>query len=403
MSSSRIWTGLLASIVTLTAGACNSGPRVEEKVLPAEEPGAAQAREVASRPAITTFTHPKTESRGIWLPARDIFVPREQLLAKLDQIKAAGFNRVMICTQFRGYVLYPDSTLLPQAPEAKGEDLMRVLIDACRARGIKADAWMEYGFYAYFTPDKNDRSMGKWLDADPSMLSVDKEGVGAITRTFGTFYSLDPSSQKAIDLLAKLNVEVATRYDIDAINLDRMRFAAWDHLSLEGRARFEKETGLKWAAWAPESREGQRLSEWKRQQTLNAVRTITTAVRKAKPGLPITSYVVPPEEKDDKSQSYDLWMAEGLLDQIAVSMYGADITKPANAAIKLLGGDTSKLLAAINAEHATSDLTTNIEQSRRMGMQGQYVWYSGTVDDADAEALKAGPYSSPSRDELKGR
>ena len=119
---------------------------------PSLEPGAAQSKETTTRAAITDFTHPPVETRGVWLASRDIFVPRDQLLAKLDQLKDAGFTRVMIDTQFRGGVLYPDSKILPQVPEAKGEDLLKLLVDECHKRGMKADAWMEYGFYAYFTP-----------------------------------------------------------------------------------------------------------------------------------------------------------------------------------------------------------------------------------------------------------
>ncbi len=389
-------------IVTMFAASMLALPACAQ-TKPGNEPGADQSKERSDRPQITRFTHPAVETRGVWLASRDILVPRRALLAKLDQLQRAGFNRVMIGTQFRGGVLYPNSDLLPQIPDASGEDLLKLLVDECHARGMKADAWMEYGFYAHFTPNQADKSMGKWLDADPTLLSVDRNGVGAIARSFGTFYSLDPSLPDARALLVKLNVEVATRYDIDAINLDRIRFADWDHLSLRGRARFEAETGLKWAAYEPGSKEGQVLSEWKRQQTLAAVREITVAVRKAKPGVRITSYVVPPQEKDNKSQSWDLWMKEELLDGIAVSMYGQDIEKPAADAIKLLGGKTDKLLAAISSEQPAPDLLTNIERSRQLGLMGQVSWYAGTIDDADADALSTGPYSKSASDPLAAR
>jgi uncharacterized lipoprotein YddW (UPF0748 family) len=388
-----------ASLATLSLIGCKSAgsqPAI------GNEPGVAQAKEKTTRPAITTFTHPDIEMRFIWLPSRDILVPREQLMAKLDQLKAAGFNRIGIDVQFRGGVLYPNSESLPQVPEAKGEDLLRVCIDAIHARGMKADAWMEYGMYAHFTPNKDDKSMGAWLDAHPELLSVDKNGVGPIARSFGTFYSLDPAAPASAELLAKLNVEVATRYDVDAISFDRMRYAEFDHLGLASRERFEQETGVKFAdATDIKTPAGQKLSEWKREQLLKSVTHIADAVRKAKPGLALTSYVVPPDEMMNKSQSYDLWMKAGLLDGIYVSMYGEDITDAAHKAIDLLGGDKSKLYAAINAEQTTANLTTNIEISRQLGLQGQGVWYAGVVDDADAKALVDGPYAKTAKDELK--
>lgn len=367
-----------------------------------QEPGVEQAKEATTRPAITTFTHPDLETRFVWLPSKDILVPRDQLLTKLDQLKACGFNRVGIDVQFRGGVLYPNSDSLPQVPEANGEDLLRVCIDAIHERGMKADAWMEYGMYAHFTPHKSDRSMGKWLDAHPELASVDKNGKAAIARPFGTFYSLDPANPASAELLAKLNVEVATRYNVDAISFDRLRYAEFDHLGLASRARFEQETGVKFAdATDINTEAGRKLSEWKRQQLLKGVTHVVEAVRKAKPGLQITGYVVPPDEMMNKSQSYDLWMKAGLLDRIYVSMYGADITDAANKAVKLLDGDKSRLYAAINAEQTTENLLTNIELSRQMGLKGQGVWYSGAIDEADAKALKAGPYAEAAKDEVK--
>lgn len=375
------------------------------------EPGVDQARESTTRAAITEFTHPEVETRFVWLPSRDIFLPRAELMAKLDQLKAAGFNRVGIGVQFRGSVLYPNSESLPQVAEAKGEDLLRVCIDAIHARGMKADAWMEYGMYAHFSTDKNDKSMGKWLDTNPELLSVDQHGVGAIARPFGTFYSLDPAHPASAELLAKLNVEVINKYpDLDGINLDRIRYASFDHLGLASRARFEAEmkSSLEGAvtftdALVKGSRAETRYSAWRREQLLKALHTITSAVRKAKPGTPITSYVVPPSEMFDKSQSYDLWMRDGLLDGLYVSMYGADITKAADEAVHVLGGDKSRLYAAVNAEQSTANLTTNIELSRQLKLLGQGVWFAGAIDDADAKALTDGPYAKPARDELKAK
>ena len=369
------------------------------------EPGAAQSKQATTQRAITDFTHPAAEARGVWFASKDIFaLTRDQRMAKLDQLKSAGFNRVMIDTQFRGFVLYPGSDVLPQDPRAKGEDLLKEMIDACHARGMKASAWMEFGFYAYFTENKSETSMGKLLDADPTMLSVDKGGEGKIARSFGTFYSLDPAHPHAVELIAQLNAEVAAKYDLDAINLDRVRFADFDHLSLQERARFETETGTHFAdATDPKTDAGKALSDWKREQNLKACETIVTAIRKAKPALQVTAYVVPPDEKDNKSQAWDLWMKHDLLDAIAVSMYGADIDADAAKATKLLDGKTDKLIAAISSEQTTDNLTTNVERSRQLKMIGQYDWYADTIDDADVAALKAGPYSEAATDPIRAK
>jgi cytochrome c nitrite reductase small subunit len=70
--------------------------------------------------------------------------------------------------------------------------------------------------------------------------------------------------------------------------------------------------------------------QWKREQTAKAVDRISRDVRAVRPHLPITSYVVGPAEMDNKAQSWDLWASRGLVDAVAVSMYGADISEAAS-------------------------------------------------------------------------
>lgn len=368
---------------------------------PPSEPGVAESRETpASLPTtLPTFTHPTIEARGVWIVPRDMALPPDQLLPLLDQLQSAHINTLLIDTYFRGVVAYPDSKLLPQFADFAGKDPIQFLITESLKRNITPHLWMEYGFYAYFTPDPvKDTSKGRWLDANPHLLAIDAKGNSAITRSFGTFYSLCPSNPESHRLLASLYVEAAQRYPLAAgVNLDRIRYPESDFCFCNYcKTTFKSDTGLELQNFPPNTKEAQLWLDWKRARTLAAVRTISSALRTARPDLLLTSYVVGPSEMDSKAQSWDLWMKENLLDAVAVSMYAPDISSASTRAKSLLGNSTTKLLYALNSEHSNLVLQNNIQRSRTDQSPGQYLWHFGTLTD-DLQSLSTHAYAHPAK------
>ena len=361
------------------------------------EPGQAEAQD-RDRPIApdTKWTQPPVEARGVWIASRDMNGTREPIGQKLDLIKRANLNTALIGTQFRGYVAYPGSAVLPQFPDFKGQDVFGLWVEEAHKRGLRAEAWMEYGFYAYFTPDASkDPSMGPILDNHPDLLSVDPKGTRYIHRDFGDFYSICPSNPKSHQILADLCVEAVTKYPLDGLNLDRIRYAASDYCHCDYcKSAFQRDTGVALVQFPEGSAEAKRWLDWKRDQTAKAVATISKAVRAARPGMPITSYVVGPDEMDDKAQGWDLWAKRGFVDALAVSMYGADIEPAASKALALLGDETGMLICAINAGMKTPIFASNVEVARKHAPTGQFVWHFGDLAD-DVEALTTGPYQKP--------
>src|SRR4051812_34859680 len=92
------------------------------------EPGEGATTTRAVTPT-TQWTDPPIEARGVWLTSREMLGPRDQLLKKLDDLKAANFNTVLIDTWFRGCVAYPKSEIVPQFSGFNSEDIFKLLID----------------------------------------------------------------------------------------------------------------------------------------------------------------------------------------------------------------------------------------------------------------------------------
>lgn len=368
---------------------CHAQPRLE--------PGEAEASvRSTTQPLITEFTSPAAEVRGVWLASRDMAGSDAQLMGQLDLIRAGHFNSVLIDTCFRGYVAYPNSEVLPHFPAFNGRDVLKLLVEEAHKRGLRAELWMEFGFYSYFTADATkDKSMGAILDAHPELLSVDAKGTRFIHRSFGDFYSICPSNPKSHEILARVYAEAASRYPVDGVNLDRIRYADADYCYCDYcRTAFKDESGIELVEFPAGSSDARKWLDWKRDRTLRAVRTIAQAIRAARPGIRVTSYVVGPMEMDSKAQGWDLWMKHKLLDGIAVSMYGADIRAAAEKAIQLLDGDTRRLIGAISCDQQPAIYLHNIELTRRYRMAGQYTWHFGDLAD-DIGGLAAGPYRAP--------
>lgn len=365
------------------------------------EPGQAEAAttQTAVTDVPTTWTSPTKEARAVWITGMELLKPREEILSRLDALVDANFNAIFVDTWFRGYVIYPDSALVPQYPPAvQHGDVLSWLIPEAKKRGLQVHNWPEYGFYAYHTMDATtDSSRGPLLDKHPELVATAADGTTFLHNpTFGDFYSLCPANPKSHQLLADMYVEMMKHYEFDGLNLDRLRFPAQNYCHCAHcKAAFKKDKGIELAAFDKGTTAAEAFLQWKREELAGGVETIVKAVRAARPDADITAYVVGPDEMNDKAQSWDLWVKRGLLDAIGVSMYGPDIRDAAEKAKKLLGENSDKLVAAINAGlPSTSFILRNIGFARNMAPLGQFVWYATDVMD-DLDELKAGPYAKP--------
>lgn len=401
---------LLACLVAPAWGAVparegtKTGPADEKKPAAhvALEPGQADTlAEETTAPAASSkaraWTHPAKEFRGIWFPGRDLLVSTESLVQKLDALVKANFNAVLPVAYFRGYVVYPDSKYLPQLPDARGGDPLRFFIDEAHKRGLQVHVWLEYGFYAYHTPDATKNpSKGPWLDAHPELQSVSSKGDRYIHNpAWGDFYSMCPSNPQCHELIANIAAEILERYPVEGINLDRIRYAGENFCYCDYcKEHFRKDTGMELVEFAKGSAGEKKFLEWKRQQLVKAVETIRKRVKSVRPDVVLTSYVVPPAEKDNKAQPWDLWAKHRLLDAIAVSMYGRNIVPDAEKAVEILGENKDVLLAAISCEVPSNLYLDNVEKARPYAPLGHITWYAGQVDD-DLQGLMSGPYAKP--------
>ena len=171
---------------------------------------------------------PATEVRAVWLttnygldwPRNKISqeVQKRELSAILDNLQKHNFNTVLFQVRARGEMFY-DSKIEPMASIViSGEygkpkfDPLAFAIEECHKRGMELHAWM----VTYpLGLDKHVRSLGA--------RSITKKNP-SITKKYKGEWFLDPGNPKTDDYLLSIVKEIVTKYDVDGIHFDYIRY-----------------------------------------------------------------------------------------------------------------------------------------------------------------------------------
>lgn len=334
--------------------------------------------------AETTATAAKEEFRAVWLTRNELLEGRENLEKRLDALSDAGFNRVAVLTQMRGYTALADSDVLPQWPELAKADpkILDWLVPAIQERGMKADAWTEYGFYAYWTPDKDkDPSRGAILDKKPEMTALTAKGLPYHhDKDFGYFYAFCPSNPETHEVLIRLYCEMLEKHPFDGLNLDRIRFTTdlfchCDHC----KSQFRKDTGIELAdEFTSGSKGAAAWDGWRKEQTRSFVRKLSAKMRADFPGRMLTSAVVMPDMIDEKGQDWPTWVEKGYVDGVMPMLYGNTIDKWV-AWIRNRLPDDGKVFYGLDAGQGMPTFANQVRHLRKLGAPGFTVWEAGSL------------------------
>ena len=271
---------------------------------------------------------PKYEYRAVWLtvienldwPATRIKSPSDidrqkgELVAILDSLQALNVNCVMLQTRVRGDVIYP-SAIEPFAKaltgvpgKDPGYDALAFAIDECHKRGMQLHAWivsLPLGKEQYV------RAQGK--------KSLVKRRPQLCCKHNGEWF-MEAGEPATADYLAALVEEIVTRYDVDGIHLDYIRYP-------------DRPGGYTDGALFRRYGKGQRLADWRRANVTNIVRRLYDTVKKHKPWVRVSC--APLGKHDDllaySSRGWNArvtvfqdaqeWMRMGIMDALFPMLY----------------------------------------------------------------------------------
>ena len=170
----------------------------------------------------------ESEFKGVWL--RPVERNRYEIQKTLDNIQKTGIKEVFLETYFHGYTIYPSKVmkkygLTIQNPKFLMYDPLAVYVEEAHKRGLKIHCWFESFYMGNISPGYDDKSI---LTVYPDWGNKNLANYDSTTyvkhKTEHNGYFLDPANPEVTAFLVELLGEIASKYDIDGINIDYTRY-----------------------------------------------------------------------------------------------------------------------------------------------------------------------------------
>ncbi len=260
--------------------------------------------------------------RGVWVRPPESF---EEIDIIMDTLAYAGMNVVFLETYYHSYTIYP-SSVADQRPEFTGRDVLQEFIDAARLRDIEVHAWIEV-FYAGNPKHLGDE--GPVLKKNPDWIVPAPDGTTEFED--GKLF-VNPALPAVRSYLIAVMREIVTKYDIDGLHLDYIRYPVdtgnrppgYDDYS---RLLFERQHGYdpltidrsrdrdSWMEW----------THWRMNQVTTFVGEVQRMLLAERPAIKLSAAVFPDRVNDplgyEKCQDWDTWIAQGLVDFLTPMCY----------------------------------------------------------------------------------
>ena len=255
------------------------------------------------------------EQRGFW--CHSAFGPAGMTWDQSIRILADnGFNAVFP-NMLWGGVAYYDSAVLPVAPEVKdrGDQIVQC-VAACRKYGVACHVWK-------VNWNMGGRAPREFVERMKREGRTQVQFNGKPSDTW-----LCPSHPDNQKLETDAMVEVASKYDVDGIHFDYIRYPGPDGCFCAGcRERFEKSVGRKVTNWpADVRRDPELIGKWldfRRESITRTVAAVAEATREIKPKVKISAAVFPnwTTDRDGVGQDWKLWCERGYVDFVCPMDY----------------------------------------------------------------------------------
>jgi uncharacterized lipoprotein YddW (UPF0748 family) len=228
-----------------------------------------------------------------------------------------GFTDIQPNMLWGGSAYYASSVLpvaREAAPGAKGDQIAQCLA-ACRKYGVRCHVWKVNWNLGWTAPKDFVERMRK-----EGRLQVDLGGKGVDW--------LCPSHPDNRKLEIDSMVEVATKYEVDGIHFDYIRYPGPECCFCPGcRQRFEELLGRKVPNWPQDTQKpGETREKWlefRRSNITAVVAAVSEAARKARPKIQISAAVFPSwaTARDAEGQDWKTWCDKGYLDFVCPMDY----------------------------------------------------------------------------------
>ena len=374
---------------------------------------------------LATSSAEQGEVRGLWV-VRTSLTSAASIGRVVEGAQSAGFNALFVQVRGRGDAYYLGG-LEPRADAlSRGSasfDPLAETLRAAQARGLRVYAWLGINLVssAHDLPGNPAHVVNRspeWLMVPRSLAqelstaSPHSPGyVGRLARwtrarsadVEGLY--LSPLHPDAAAHTVGVVADIATRYAIDGVHLDYVRFptAEFDYSRpaldefrasvlprLEGEERRSLDLRYRDDVLAYADMFPQGWAEFRRSRLTALVMRLSQAVKTARPGALVTAAVVadPEEATRAKFQDWRRWLDARLLDAACPMAYTPDDgVFETQIAAAVQSGGSGAIWAGIGAFRLTPDQTVaRIVSARRAGAEGVVLFSYDALVEPDQPA-----------------
>jgi uncharacterized lipoprotein YddW (UPF0748 family) len=367
----------------------------------------AEARRLTLQALALTTESPKVEGRAIWMDRGSIIEAGNpaELRKRMQKLQQAGINIVYFETVNAGFPIYP-SAITKSNPMVQGWDPLKVAVEEGHRLGMEVHAWV----WCFAVGNRRHNPLinmpsdyaGPILTEDGLMSEAlrNRDGGLGVDGRQNEFW-LSPASPKAREFLLNLYKEIVTKYDVDGIQLDYIRYpfqTSGTRMGFEsvGREHFHQATGL--SVDTLDDYASRMWIAWKTYQVSSFVQQVSTTLKKIKPTLQLSAAVFPMRRESRIvaiQQDWETWINNGWIDTLSPMSYTSDpdrlqgmfeyvqsspqrhpLVYPGVALHRLDGGQ----------------LVMQLEALRDKGSLGATLFAGSHLDKDKIDTLSTGPY-----------
>lgn len=364
---------------------------------------------------IVGTSSPTVEARGIWhRPSRE--KSAADVDATVKRLADAGFNMVLVETFYNGYVIYKNSAYCKTRPNIADLDfdMLEEFIKAGKKYDVEIHAWVE----DFFVGGPNENTFGTIsgspiLDEHPEWAARLKDGSIHMT-TEPKFVYVNAAMNEVQDFISNVYAELVSRYDIDGIQLDYIRYplgttidntVGFDDFTL---AEFKKLSGIDARDIADvNSPEWREFTKYKASHITRFVKRIHSEIREfeKKSGRRIYISTAVIGHADDamrtKCQDWPLWLSEGWLDFISPMAYYEDNSEVEREVASMVNRfpeiPNYAGIAPMFNHMPPIDSTRQIVASRNAKAKGVVFFATDSLDETQAKLLKIGAFKNKAK------
>ena len=344
------------------------------------------------------------EARAFWV-VRDCLTSEESISKMVEQIVETNSNMIFVQVSGRGDA-YFQSDILPRAEglahQSEQFDPLQSVIEKAHQQGLQVHAWINIYFIwsAPIQPQSKKHVFHQhpeWMvytDEGKSLLDYERPNKTGIEGVF-----LSPGHPGVQEWVANVIDEIVTRYDVDGIHLDYIRYPNSEtDLNPETRIRFKQKYSIDpiqlfqkrdvvEGTFGVEEIVGldSLWHQWRCQQVTETVQKIRRRIESIRPEVKLSAAVKPNYDLAVRrfGQDWREWAQDGLLDFIVVMAYSPNtdvVVQQIEAALHIVQG--GYLFAGLGAYNQDVFKTIQqISEVRSLGIDGISIFSYNSIAD----------------------